>query len=58
MVKKSELKMMQRVTHLEGLLLGLTNFITEGHSLDDIMRLTARISDKIFPDIEDKGEEE
>ncbi len=58
MVKKSELELMQRVTYLEGLLLRLTDFITKGHSLGDIMRQSARISDVIFPNVKDNGDEE
>ena len=58
MVKKSELDLMQRVSYLEGLLLGLTNFINKGHSLGDIMRQSARISDVIFPVIKEKGDEQ
>ncbi len=58
MVKKSELELMQRVNYLEGLLIGFTDFVNQGHSLGDIMRQSARISDIIFPVIKEKGDEE
>jgi len=58
MVKKSELELMQRVNYLERLLIGFTDFVSQGHSLGDIMRQSARISDIIFPVIKEKGDEE
>lgn len=58
MVKKSELELMQRVNYLEGLLIGLTDFVNQGHSLGDIMRQSARISDIIFPIIKEHGDEQ
>jgi hypothetical protein len=58
MVNKSELELMQRVNYLEGLLIGFTDFVSKGHSLGDIMRQSAKISDIIFPVIKEKGDEE
>jgi len=58
MVNKSELELMQRISYLEGLLIGFTDFVSKGHSLGDIMRQSAKISDIMFPVIKENGDEE
>ena len=58
MVNKSELELMQRISYLEGLLIGFTDFVSKGHSLGDIMRQSAKISDIMFPVIKENGDED
>ena len=55
---KGYLEMMQRTQRMENQLYQLTGLISQGASLGDIMRVSARIRDDLENNLERKGSDE